>query len=294
MSQPQSGILAALPRQARYLSFEILPEGDAAAALGAVAPLIDGDTAVMGVGRSLALELGVEIPGLRDFPASAIPGADIPATPAALWFWLRGDDRGVLLHKARRIEAAVKAAFRLHTVLDAFQHGKSRDLTGYEDGTENPRDEAAVDAAIVAGQGAGLDGGSFVAVQQWQHQFDRFEQLSAGEKDDVFGRRLSDNEEFDDAPPAAHAKRTAQESFSPPAFVVRRSMPWTDGMSGGLVFVAFGRSLDAFEALLKRMTGGEDGIVDNLFTITRPVTGAYYWCPPMGGGGQVDLSRLGL
>jgi hypothetical protein len=30
--------------------------------------------------------------------------------------------------------------------------------------------------------------------------------------------------------------------------VLRRSMPWADGMRGGLNFVAFGKSFDAFEA----------------------------------------------
>lgn len=293
MPANQPGILAPLTRQARYLSFELLPDGDVQAALTALAPLVDGDHAVLGIGRSLALQLGANLPGLRDFAAQSIPGSDIPSTPAGLWLWLRGEDRGTLLHQARRLEAALAPGFSLEQVVDAFQHGQSRDLTGYEDGTENPTGDDAVDVALVQGQGAGLDGSSYVAVQQWWHQLDSFEALSDPEKDDVFGRRLSDNEEFDDAPLAAHAKRTAQESFSPPAFVVRRSMPWTDGMSGGLMFVAFGRSFDAFEALLHRMTGGEDGIVDNLFSITRPVTGAYYWCPPIARG-QVDLSALGL
>ena len=40
----------------------------------------------------------------------------------------------------------------------------------------------------------------------------------------------------------AHAKRTAQESFDPEAFVVRRSMPWADGPRAGFRFVSFGRS----------------------------------------------------
>jgi putative iron-dependent peroxidase len=44
--------------------------------------------------------------------------------------------------------------------------------------------------------------------------------------------------EIADAPPSAHVKRTAQESFDPEAFVLRRSMPWTDGMRSGLNFVA--------------------------------------------------------
>jgi putative iron-dependent peroxidase len=105
------------------------------------------------------------------------------------------------------------------------------------------------------------------------------------------GRRRGDNEEIEDAPESAHVKRTAQESFDPEAFVVRRSMPWVEGLHAGLVFVAFGRSFDAFEAQLDRMVGAEDGITDALFRFTRPLTGAYFWCPPCSTQG-LDLSAL--
>jgi len=60
-----------------------------------------------------------------------------------------------------------------------------------------------------------------------------------------------------------------------------------------LVFLAFGRSFDAFEAQLGRMTGIDDGITDSLFRFTRPVTGAYYWCPPVSDG-RLDLRVAGL
>ena len=39
-----------------------------------------------------------------------------------------------------------------------------------------------------------------------------------------------------------------------------------EGNEGGLVFVAFGHSFDAFEAQLRRMSGAEDGITDALST----------------------------
>ncbi len=61
-------------------------------------------------------------------------------------------------------------------------------------------------------------------------------------------------------------------------------MPWADANKEGLVFVAFGKSFDAFEALLNRMVGKDDGIPDALFTFTRPVTGSYLWCPPIKDG----------
>lgn len=82
------------------------------------------------------------------------------------------------------------------------------------------------------------------------------------QQDHTIGRERGSNEEIDDAPESAHVKRTAQESFEPEAFVLRRSMPWAEGNEGGLVFTAFGHSLDAFEAQLRRMSGAEDGITE--------------------------------
>jgi len=85
-------------------------------------------------------------------------------------------------------------------------------------------------------------------------------------------------------------KRTA---FEPTAFMVRRSMPWSTTDRQGLEFIAYGRSLDAFERALRHMVGLDDGIADALFTFSRPVTGGYYWCPPLRSD-RLDLSALGL
>ena len=293
MKPIQPGILDPVPALARYLVFDLAPEAGPGPALRRLAQSVDAHQTVVGVGRSTALALGQDVPGLRDFPAATARGIEIPATHGALWCWLRGDDRGELLHRTRAIEAALAPGYRLSAVLDGFRHDEGRDLTGYEDGTENPAGASAVAAAAVPGGRAGLEGGSFAAVQQWVHDFGRFDSMNRDEQDASIGRRRDDNEEIDDAPPSAHVKRTAQESFDPEAFVLRRSMPWAEGTRAGLVFVAFGRSLDAFEAQLNRMMGLEDGVTDALFRFTRPVTGAYYWCPPAKGA-RLDLRALGL
>jgi putative iron-dependent peroxidase len=117
--------------------------------------------------------------------------------------------------------------------------------------------------------------------------------MSPEAQDHMIGRRRSDNEEIDEAPPSAHVKRTAQESFDPEAFVLRRSMPWSSGQQAGLMFVAFGHTLDAFEAQLHRMAGLDDGITDALFGMSKPVTGAYFWCPPVLDK-HLDLQWLGV
>jgi len=293
MSPIQPGILDPVPALARYLVFDLEPEAGPGPSLRRLAQTVDPGVTVVGIGRSTALALGHDVPGLRDFPAATGRGIEMPATHGALWCWLRGDDRGELVHRTRALEAVLAPVYRLNAGLDAFRHGIGRDLTGYEDGSENPTGSNALAAAAVAGGGAGLDGGSFVAVQQWTHDFGRFDAMTRDEQDASIGRRRDDNEELDDAPPSAHVKRTAQESFDPEAFVLRRSMPWAEGARAGLVFVAFGRSFDAFEAQLNRMMGLDDGVTDALFRFTRPVTGAYYWCPPVKGL-RLDLRALGL
>lgn len=285
MSQAQAGILQALPPFARYLSFSLVPGGDVAAGLKCLQGLVDGEAIVAGLGLAPLTALGRKVPGLKPFPSLAGAGVDIPSTPIALWLWLRGTDRGELLHRARHLSDALAPFFQLDESIDGFKHDGGRDLTGYEDGTENPEGEEAAAAALTA------DGSSFVAVQRWVHNFQHFEAMPPKEQDDCIGRRRADNEELGDAPDSAHVKRTAQESFSPEAFLLRRSMPWIEGQAAGLMFVAFGHSVDAFQAQMRRMVGLEDGIVDALFRFTRPVTGTYLWCPPIKDG-RLDLSAV--
>ena len=285
----QPGLLAEVPSHARYLTFRRRPAAaDPRPALERLAALPVDGARVVGLGASLVGELGGRIEGLRTFPAMEGTGFSVPSTPAALWCWLRGEDRGELVHTSRLVRRTLADAFEIDTVIDAFRHLDGRDLTGYEDGTENPTGDDAVATALVSGAGEGLDGSSFVAVQQWVHDLDRFESFGPVEQDEVIGRRRSDNEEMEDAPEAAHVKRTEQEAFDPPAYLLRRSMAWADAAREGLVFVSFSASLDPFETLMRRMTGADDGIADHLFRFTRPVTGSYFWCPPVGDG-RLDL-----
>lgn len=293
MTHAQPGILAPVPKFASFLFFQTLPNADLRAALLQLAQLADGQRIVVGFGQSLLLALGQPINGLHDFPSYALPGGEIPSTPSALYCWLREDERGELVHVQRQLEQCLAAAFVLTQQVDAFKYKTGLDLTGYEDGTENPVEAAAQATAIVANQGPGLDGSSFVALQQWLHDMPAFESMSSQAQDHAIGRRKSDNHELADAPKSAHVKRTAQESFTPQAFILRRSMPWAEGAQAGLMFASFGHSLEAFEAQLKRMVGIEDDILDGLFQFSRAITGSYFWCPPLLNG-KLDLRAIGL
>lgn len=287
----QQGLLVTpVPAHARHLFFALDSLQALPAVLDQLMPQVDGCNLILAVGAPLVKALGREVPGLRSFPQlDAV--VENPATQHALWLWLRGEERGELFLRAEALRQMLAPALRLVDSVDGFLHRGGHDLTGYEDGTENPVDEDAVAAAIVPGDVPGLAGSSFAAFQLWKHDLSYFKSLPQHEQDNIIGRRLSDNEELDDAPESAHVKRTAQESFAPEAFVVRRSVAWADECGAGLAFVALGFSLDAFEVQLRRMSGLEDGVIDGLYRFSRPLSGGYYWCPPLGEGGA-DLSLL--
>jgi len=287
----QSAVLAPVPLFASSLLFEVSDEVKPAEALDRLSNLVVDDGVVIGLGHRLVGALGASVLGHRTAPVVTRADISIPANAEAVWCLCSGVSRQEADQRVATTVAALTGVFELASSLDLFFFDGGRDLTGYVDGTENPVDNDAVEAAIVRDQGPGMDGSTFVAVQKWVHDLALFDSFGTADCDNIFGRTLEGDIEIEDAPLSAHVKRTAQEDFDPEAFVVRRSMPWRDANQEGLLFVAYGKSFDAFEALLNRMVGLDDGIVDGLFRFTEPVSSAYFWCPPTSGR-QIDLSAL--
>lgn len=288
LSIVQTGIFEDVPKHGRFLFFQIrhgVEVKDIKQCLQAIVPQVDGVSVVLGLGDATLSALNVQHLESLHFPSYDTRGVQVASTPAALWLWLRGDDLGVMTLKAQSLLSSLKPVYELDDHMDTFKYKDGHDLTGYEDGTENPEGEDAFEAAF------DQTGGSYVAVQKWIHDLAHFKSHSQDKQDHIFGRRLSDNEELSDAPKSAHVKRTEQEAFDPETFLLRRSMAYGDGVDAGLVFQAFAYTTESFNKMMAKMVGEEDGIVDALFSFTRPVTGAFFWCPPMKNG-QPDLSAL--
>ncbi|MCO7223478.1 Dyp-type peroxidase [Pleionea sp. CnH1-48] len=287
----QDGILQDVPAVGRYLFFTQKEGSEPLESLKKLAELCNGKNCVVGLGYSLLSAMDKRIPGLTDFKAVDNAKVEVPTNQAAIWCWLRGEQSGDLVLQSLAIKAALEDAFDCCQIVDGFKHQDGRDLTGYEDGTENPTGDDAVNTAFVTSDETGVAGSSFVVVQQWLHDFRAFHRYSQPEKDDMIGRRLEDNVEFKESPASAHTRRTGQESFEPEAFLLRRSMSWGDAQGEGLMFVAFTHELRAFEVQMARMAGAEDDIVDGIFNFTQPQSGYYFWCPPVVAG-KLDLTAL--
>ena len=284
----QPSILAPPTAAGRFITLGLTGDADPRDVARRLGGLAIGEGLVAGIGEPLARALGAAVPGLRAFPVVSGPGGTFPSTQGAAWLFVGGTDPGEILHRSRRVLASLGDFVRVDDDLPSFVYGGGRDLSGFEDGTENPKGERAIEVAFGAGAG-----GTFVATQKWIHDLGGFERLSQQARNDVIGRDQSSNEELASAPLSAHVKRTAQESYDPPTFMLRRSMPWGDIREHGLYFVAYAATLDAFERQLRRMAGLDDGISDALLKLSRAVTGGYFWCPPVKNG-KLDLRALGV
>jgi putative iron-dependent peroxidase len=221
---------------------------------------------------------------LRAFPALAVEGRSAPAT---------GGD--VLLHaNARRPDLCFELALRLRRALGAvaavqdevhgFRYRDLRDLTGFIDGTENPKGRERAEAALIGAEDPEFAGGSFVFTQRYVHDLAKWEGLPVREQEGVIGRRKRDSRELSARakPATAHIARTVVEEDGRELEIVRHSFPYGSTSECGLFFIAYTRDLAIPEKMLRRMLGASgDGLHDRLLEFTRAVSGATFFAPSL-------------
>jgi len=223
--------------------------------------------------------------GLGSFqPIGRLGGQHAPAAQHDLWLWINGSSQDVVFEHTRAASKAIEGVAELASEQVAFVHRDSRDLTGFIDGTANPSLLDAPIAALVPDGQPGA-GGSHVLAMRWVHDLDSFDALPTVEQEEVFGRTKADSTELADdvKPSTAHIARVEIEDAAGVELpIYRRSVPYGTVAEHGLYFVAFSADRARFDTMLGRMFGvSGDGLHDRLTDFSRPVSGAYYYAPPL-------------
>ncbi|MEZ5166030.1 MAG: Dyp-type peroxidase [Acidimicrobiales bacterium] len=291
MAVPQPGIFALGTRAHHHLQFDLV--GDRGAAMDRVLAVRGGVTSVRGVnlvtglGPAMLPEIAADHRPVSFSGFETIEGADgfaMPADQHDVWMWVHGSATDAVLTAARLVADALAPDLTLAAEQPSFVHGASLDLTGFEDGTENPPIDEAVGIATLPAGSAGA-GGSIALLQRWRHDLASFDALPLGQKERVFGRTLAGSIELDDAvqSPAAHVARVViDDEHGDELEVFRRSTPFGGVRKHGLMFVAFSADQDRLRRMLDRMAGREDGIRDHLTEFSTP-SGCVVLRPARGG-----------
>lgn len=184
---------------------------------------------------------------------------------------------------AQDFMSSFKDLITVEEEVHGFRWIEARDLSGFVDGTENPKglqDRADV-AIIPEGKDAG---GSYVIAQRWVHDIDKFNTFDLAKQEDTFGRSKHDDIEMadEDKPIGAHTERVVIEQDGEELEIVRQSLPYGYATGEkGLYFVGYCAKLSSIDAMLKNMCGENDEHFDLLFGYTKAVTGSYLYVPSM-------------
>jgi putative iron-dependent peroxidase len=213
-------------------------------------------------------------------PVEGIEGFSMPATQADLWFWIAGASYDVVFDLAREAIDRLASVAKLERELSGWSYRHSRDLTGFEDGTENPSLLEAPEVALIP-EGAPGAGGSVLLFQKWKHDTAAFQALPVESQERIIGRTKPDSIELEGSamPSDSHVSRTVIEEDGVEVDIFRRNVPYGTVTDHGTVFVGFSSHQRRLHRMIERMAGTEGGIRDALTRYSTPLTGAYYFIP---------------
>jgi len=206
------------------------------------------------------------------------------ATPGDILFHIRSTRMDLCFELATLIMSRLGGAVSTVDEVHGFNYFDDRDLIGFVDGTENPVEQAALDATIIGEEDATFAGGSYVIVQKYLHDLKRWNELPIEKQERIVGRTKLSDIELDDAekPSSAHNALTTIVENEKQLEIVRDNMPFGDVGKGefGTYFIGYARSPHRIEQMLVNMfVGRPPGNYDRLLDFSRAVTGTLFFVP---------------
>ena len=206
------------------------------------------------------------------------------STPGDILFHIRATHMDLCFELVTQIMSRIGDAVTTEDEVHGFKYFDERDLLGFVDGTENPVDQGAIDAAIIGDEDAAFAGGSYVIVQKYLHDLKAWNAVPVEQQERIIGRnKLSDIELGDAAKPVyAHNVLTTIEENGEQLEIVRDNMPFGRAGHGefGTYFIGYARSPERIERMLVNMfVGRPPGNYDRLLDFSKAVTGTLFFVP---------------
>src|SRR5271168_5496993 len=245
-----------------------------------------GLSCVMGIGsdawdRLFSDPRPAELHPFREFRAGSRHAV---ATPGDLLFHIRAKRMDLCFEIAAQIMGRLGDAVTAVDEVHGFRYFDDRDLLGFVDGTENPRGQAVIEAALIGAEDSAFAGGSYVITQKYLHDLDGWNALSTEAQERIIGRTKLADIELDDSvkPTSAHNALTTIVEDGKEIKILRDNMPFGQPGHGeyGTYFIGYSRSPRTIELMLENMfIGRPPGNYDRLLDFSRAITGSLFFVP---------------
>jgi len=296
MTQAQKGICAEPNLHALFLTFTVVDDDAQAMRVKLVRILdllshFDDEyyeamvSGVLAIGTNYWYELYPDIipRELAPFPNIHSEDRNAPNSPGDLFILIKADRIDICHAIGVEIIQLLKPHVDLYEEVRGFRYLDGRDLTGFVDGSDNPRGMQKFNAAIVGDNDPDFTGGSYVHIQRYQHNMQKWQLLPVAKQQQIIGRNKTNNATLANTDLAAdsHTVRAqlATQNGNNNAMLTQ-NMPYGDMCSQGLYFVSCANSPQPFSNLLKsRLVGDEEGNYDKLLDYTTAETGGAFFAP---------------
>lgn len=296
MTQAQKGICAEPNLHALYLTLNVIDD-DASAMRNKVAQILalfahyDEEyyeamvSGIVAIGTDYWYELYPRLipQELSPFPITNRDDRNAPATPGDLFVQIKADRMDICHAIGAEVIQLLQPHVDLYEEVRGFRYLDGRDLTGFVDGTENPKGMRKFNVALVGDQDLDFTGGSYIHIQRYRHNMKKWQQLEVSEQEEIIGRKKADNIKLksDDTAPFSHIQRTSlKDEYGNNLEILRQNMPYGDMTIQGLYCVSCAKSPKPFTDILKsRILGDAEGNYDKLLDFTSAETGGAFFAP---------------
>jgi porphyrinogen peroxidase len=290
MVSAQTGIFAVGDGAHGFFEFAAREGAKAGALVRTIASLhapystVGGANLVVGFRPELWRTCGQLPPDVHGFagPIRGPDGFTMPSTQADAFVWIAARGYDAVFDIGFATVSALAPLATLVRENTGWSYRRSRDLTGFEDGTENPSLFEAPNIALVPNGSPG-EGGSVLLFQQWRHDSPAWNALDVAHQERIIGRTKPDSVEFPEErmPADSHVSRTTLERGGVELDIFRRNIPYGAVSEHGTLFVGFAAEQGRLHDMLVQMAGADGGPRDALTRFTTPLSGAYYFCPSL-------------
>lgn len=228
-------------------------------------------------------KIGYKAPdGFEDFKSlTGINNLKMPSSQSEIFIWGHSFSKSVIFDFILHSKKLMSPFLTIDLEQEGFRYHDSRDITGFVDGSANPKgDKRKLEVLIPLGETH--ENGTFVLTQKWTHDLTSFNEHKVEEQEKIIGRTKEESIELegDAQPNNSHVSSVDLKVDGEAMKIYRRSFPFANAEDNGLYFLGFSKSIQRFDVQLKSMLGlSDDGISDRLMDFSKPESGAYYFAP---------------
>ena len=241
---------------------------------------------LMSFSKSGYKKLGASPPeGLVDFEELiGLKNLKMPGTQNELFIWAHGHSKSAIFDFILNSKKILSPFLTIELEQEGFRYHDSRDITGFVDGSANPKGDKRKQEVLIP-EGQTNENGCFVITQIWTHDLTSFHGHKIEEQEKIIGRTKEESIELegDQMPNNSHVSSVDLKVNGEAMKIYRRSFPFANKEDKGLFFLGFSKNIQRFDVQLKSMLGlSEDKITDRLMDFSIPQTGSYYFAPSAG------------